>query len=128
VGWQQQIALRIGRGEAAALEELYDRLAGQVYRIALVMTSSIPAAEQVTEAVFLEVWRRPHAVLRHQHQLADFLTHQACQMGALWRAQHAAERRQQASPQCTPTEHAGGRHIARVWARARTDTLSDPTH
>jgi DNA-directed RNA polymerase specialized sigma24 family protein len=95
MGWQQQIALRIGRGEAAALEELYDRLAGQVYRIAIVMTSSIPAAEQVTEAVFLEAWRRPDVLLHHQHHLADYLTHQACQTGALWRTQHPAERRQQ---------------------------------
>lgn len=91
------MALRIGRGESAALEELYDRVAGSVYRIAVLMTSSVAAAEQVTEAVFLEAWQHPHALLRHRHQLADYFIHQACQKGALWRAQQSADHPQRAS-------------------------------
>jgi hypothetical protein len=48
VSWQQHIVVRIRHGESAALGELYDRLAGRVYRLAVAMTATIPAAEEIT--------------------------------------------------------------------------------
>jgi hypothetical protein len=39
-------------------------------------------------------WQRPNALLRHQHRLAHYLIHQACQKGALWRDQQSADRPQ----------------------------------
>jgi DNA-directed RNA polymerase specialized sigma24 family protein len=87
-GWQQRIVVRILHGESGALAELYDRVAGRVYRIAVMMTGSITAAEQITEAVFLEAWRHPESLVSHQNQLEDYLSHQACQQGALRRTRH----------------------------------------
>jgi DNA-directed RNA polymerase specialized sigma24 family protein len=100
VGWQQQVALRIGRGESAALGQLYDRLAERIYRIAVVMTSSIAVAEQITEAVFVEAWHRPEVLLRQQHQLENHLIHEACQKCASWRAAHSADH-----PRRVPTSY-----------------------
>jgi hypothetical protein len=63
-------------------------MAGRVYRIAMVMTGSNIAAEQITTAVFLDTWRHPESLISHQNRLGDHLIHQACQRGALWRARH----------------------------------------
>ena len=96
MGWQQQVAVRIQRGELAALKELYDRMAVRVYRLAVLMTASVPVAEEITEAVFVEAWRSPESLLSHQDQLGVYLSHLACRGATAWRTRQAAERPTQA--------------------------------
>ena len=96
--WQQRTIRRIQRGESAALAELYDELAGQVYRTALNMTGSIPVAKDITEDVFLGVWRSPDSMLGHHEHLGEHLTRMAYRQGAYWRANHPTERPTLPSP------------------------------
>ena len=90
--WQQQIIRRIQHGDSAALAELYDELAGQVYRTAIIITGSVTVAEDITQAVFLAVWHSPDTMLGHHDHLGEHLTRMAYARGALWRANHPAER------------------------------------
>lgn len=48
----------VGRDEAALLEWLR-RIGAVVYSAALTCTGDVAAAEEMTEALFLEVWRHP---------------------------------------------------------------------
>jgi RNA polymerase sigma-70 factor, ECF subfamily len=50
-----QLMIRISRGDAAALSTLFGRRHGDVYRVAMLMTGSAAAAEDVTQDVFLVV-------------------------------------------------------------------------
>lgn len=78
--------------EPEALAELYDELAGQVYRTALIMTGSIPLADDITQAEFLGAWHSPDTMLGHHDHLGEHLTRVAYARGALWRANHPTER------------------------------------
>lgn len=49
----------VGRREIAALKELFDRHATDVYRVALRMNCSETDAERIVGDVFLSVWERP---------------------------------------------------------------------
>lgn len=90
--WEQRTIRRIQQGESAALAELYDELAGQVYQTAITMTGSIPVAEDITQTVFLGAWRTPDIMLGHHEHLGEHLTRMAYEQGALWRATHPTER------------------------------------
>jgi RNA polymerase sigma-70 factor (ECF subfamily) len=48
----------VGAGRAEALEALYSRYAGRVYSLALGLLRDPGFAEEVTEEVFLSLWRR----------------------------------------------------------------------
>jgi RNA polymerase sigma-70 factor, ECF subfamily len=52
-----QLMIRISGGDAAALSALFGRRHVDVYRVAMLMTGSAPAAEDVTQDVFLAVMR-----------------------------------------------------------------------
>ena len=82
---------RIQRGEVKALGELYDQLCGPVYRIALQITASTVAAEDITKAVFLAAWRSPDIFARHQDRPRVQLTHCAHVMATAWRAHHSVK-------------------------------------
>ena len=49
---------RIGRGEPAALRELYDRHAGKVFAFSRRMLGDAHEAEEVTQDVFVRAWRK----------------------------------------------------------------------
>ena len=49
---------RIAQGEQLAMAELYDELAPMVFGIALLVVRDRAKSEQVTQDVFVEVWRR----------------------------------------------------------------------
>jgi RNA polymerase sigma-70 factor (ECF subfamily) len=49
---------RVARGDAAAFESLYDELAGAVFGLARRVVRDPARAEDVTQEVFLEVWRK----------------------------------------------------------------------
>jgi RNA polymerase sigma-70 factor, ECF subfamily len=55
----EQLLARIGARDAAALSTLFRRRQADVYRVALLMTGSTTAAEDVTQEVFLAVMRDP---------------------------------------------------------------------
>src|SRR3954463_1496808 len=53
----EQLMIRISGGDAAALSALFGRRHVDVYRVAMLMTGSRAAAEDVTQDVFLAVMR-----------------------------------------------------------------------
>ena len=51
----------IARGDARALETIYERHSRGVYSMALRLLSDGPAAEEVVQETFLKLWRQPSA-------------------------------------------------------------------
>jgi RNA polymerase sigma-70 factor (ECF subfamily) len=49
----------LGEGHVEALERLYDRYSSLVFSVALRVLTDRPLAEDVTQEVFLRLWRRP---------------------------------------------------------------------
>lgn len=52
------LLMRVSRGDRAAFEELYDALSSSVYGLARRVVRDPTRAEDVTQEVFLEVWRK----------------------------------------------------------------------
>jgi RNA polymerase sigma-70 factor (ECF subfamily) len=52
---------RVARGDSAAFERLYDELGAQVYGVARRVVRDPSRAEDVTQEVFLDVWRKAPA-------------------------------------------------------------------
>ena len=59
--------------EEAALEALYDRYGRRVYSLALTMLHDPGAAEEVTQEVFLSVWRRAASYRKERGRLATWI-------------------------------------------------------
>lgn len=59
--WDRKMQQRLARGEAAALGELYDRLASLVHMLARRVLDDDRAADQVTREVFGYIWENPDA-------------------------------------------------------------------
>jgi len=57
--WCSALMERVAAGDAAALEELYDRYARPAYSLARRVTDDPAFAEEVVQEVFLAVWRQP---------------------------------------------------------------------
>ncbi|MEU1850417.1 sigma-70 family RNA polymerase sigma factor [Streptomyces sp. NPDC019990] len=57
--WDRTMQQRLARGEAAALGELYDRLACLVHGLAHRVLGDERAADSVTREVFAHVWEHP---------------------------------------------------------------------
>ena len=53
-----QLVTRVARGDAQAFENLYDELSASVYGLALRVVRDPTRAEDVSQEVFLEVWRK----------------------------------------------------------------------
>jgi RNA polymerase sigma-70 factor (ECF subfamily) len=53
----EQILAAVARGEHLALRVLYERYAGAVFALALRMVADREVAEEVTQEVFLRIWR-----------------------------------------------------------------------
>lgn len=51
---------RLSRRDQTALERLYDRYSALVYSLLLRMTQETASAEELTQEVFLKVWRNAH--------------------------------------------------------------------
>jgi hypothetical protein len=49
---------RVARGDAEAFSDLYDQTSSMVYGLALRVVRSEAMAEEVTQEVFLQVWRQ----------------------------------------------------------------------
>jgi RNA polymerase sigma factor (sigma-70 family) len=57
--WCAALVVMLADGEAAALEQLYDRYARPAYSLARRITGDAAFAEEVVQEVFLAVWRQP---------------------------------------------------------------------
>lgn len=57
--WCAALVVRVAAGEAAALEQLYDRYSRPAYSLARRVTGDPTFAEEVVQEVFLAVWRDP---------------------------------------------------------------------
>jgi RNA polymerase sigma-70 factor (ECF subfamily) len=65
------LATRIGNGDAEALGILYDRYSRVVYSFALRMVADPGSAEELTQEVFIRVWRQGG---QYQHSRGALLT------------------------------------------------------
>ena len=55
----QELMVGLSEGEVEALERLYDRYSSLVFSIAVRVLTDRQLAEDVTQEVFLRLWRRP---------------------------------------------------------------------
>jgi RNA polymerase sigma-70 factor, ECF subfamily len=65
------IVERLVRGDGAALEELYDRYGRAVYSFSLRMLGDVQSAEELTQEVFVKLWRQAQS---YQQSRGAFLT------------------------------------------------------
>jgi RNA polymerase sigma-70 factor (ECF subfamily) len=65
------IVSRLAQGESAALEELYDRYGRAVYSFSLRMLGDVQSAEELTQEVFIRLWRQAKS---YQRSRGAFLT------------------------------------------------------
>jgi RNA polymerase sigma factor (sigma-70 family) len=59
--WDKEVCERLVAGDEAALGELYDELSPLVYGLAVRVTRDWAAAQDITQEVFVRVWRDPQA-------------------------------------------------------------------
>jgi RNA polymerase sigma-70 factor, ECF subfamily len=69
----QALILAIAAGDSNALEQLYDRHASVVYRVALRMLKNRELAEDVVQEVFWRVWRRSASFAQDRGQVTQWL-------------------------------------------------------
>ena len=63
----------IVKRDRTALEALYDRYAGAIYSLSMYMLKQPEAAEEVTQDVFLNVWRRASSYNSERGKLTSWL-------------------------------------------------------
>ena len=61
------------RRETSALERLYDRYSRPVYSLVLRITRQAPAAEEIVQDVFLQLWRNAHRYQASRGRLEPWL-------------------------------------------------------
>ena len=72
--WADRVLVdRLCRGEAAALDDLYDSYAGFVHGLALRVIGDRQAAEDVTQEVFVAMWEAPDRFDATRGSLRGFL-------------------------------------------------------
>jgi len=64
---------QIARGDARALERIYDRHSRGVYSVALRLLTDTAAAEEVVQETFLKLWRQPGAYQPSRGRLLPWL-------------------------------------------------------
>jgi RNA polymerase sigma-70 factor (ECF subfamily) len=63
----------MARGDARALEQVYERHSRGVYSLALRLLSDGPGAEEVVQETFLKLWRQPNAYQPSRGRLFPWL-------------------------------------------------------
>ena len=66
----QLLIAAVARGESQALEVLYDRYSGVVYRLAFRMLKHREQSEEIVQEVFWRVWRRSASFERERMTVA----------------------------------------------------------
>lgn len=69
----QSLVSAVARGDARALEVIYDRYARGVYSLGLRLLNDAPAAEEVVQETFLKLWRQPAAYQPSRGRLLPWL-------------------------------------------------------
>jgi RNA polymerase sigma-70 factor, ECF subfamily len=70
----QTIILAIQQGDRTALEVLYDRYGGLVYKLAVSILSSPEAAADLTQEIFLAFWNKPEKYQADRGSVSVFLS------------------------------------------------------
>ena len=72
--WAERVLVeRLAGGDETALSELYDRYAGFVYGLAVRTLLDRPAAEDITQEVFVFLWEHPERIDPGRGTLRGFL-------------------------------------------------------
>ncbi|MGI8807025.1 MAG: sigma-70 family RNA polymerase sigma factor, partial [Acidimicrobiales bacterium] len=87
-------ALRL-EGDEAVLADIYQRHGSVVFDVAMRVTGDRSAAEEVTQAVFLDVWRRPERFDPTRGSLRSWLAMLAHHRSVDWVREEAARRRRE---------------------------------
>jgi len=69
----QTLVARVARGDQGALDEMYQRHARPVYSLALHILRDPASAEDVTQEVFLKIWRQPASYNPERGALGSWL-------------------------------------------------------
>jgi RNA polymerase sigma-70 factor, ECF subfamily len=76
--WKEEpdldLVLALKNGDRKALETLYDRYSGLVYKLALRLLSIEEAAADLTQEIFLALWNKPEKYQADRGSLAVFLS------------------------------------------------------
>jgi RNA polymerase sigma-70 factor (ECF subfamily) len=68
-----ELIAAIAQGDTAALEQLYDRYAAIIHRLALRIVHNPELAEEIVQEVFLRAWRRSASFERERGRVAQWL-------------------------------------------------------
>jgi RNA polymerase sigma factor (sigma-70 family) len=90
---ERALFTRLLAKDVLALAEVYDQFASVVFGMALRVTADRAAAEDVTQAVFLELWRRPEGFNPERGSLRPWLAALAHYRGVDWVRREEASRR-----------------------------------
>jgi RNA polymerase sigma-70 factor (ECF subfamily) len=93
--WEEQVWRSVGEGDERALAELYEQYAPIVFGLALRVTRSEPAAEEISQEVFLSVWERPAAFDASKGTLRSWLGMLAHRRAVDWVRREVARRERQ---------------------------------
>jgi RNA polymerase sigma-70 factor, ECF subfamily len=76
--WKEEpdldLVLALKNGDRTALETLYDRYSGLVYKLALRLLSIEEAAADLTQEIFLALWNKPEKYQADRGSLSVFLS------------------------------------------------------
>src|SRR5437016_4705736 len=68
-----RLVASVAKGDANALEQLYERHSRGVYSLALRLLTDGPAAEEIVQETFLKLWRQPSAYQPSRGRLLPWL-------------------------------------------------------
>jgi RNA polymerase sigma-70 factor, ECF subfamily len=95
--WERRLHRRLVDGERSAFADLYDQFAGVVFGVAMRVTGNRQPAEDVSQAVFLEVWQHPERFDPARGSWRAWLATLAHHGGVDWvRREEAGRRRDEA--------------------------------
>ncbi|MEU0148931.1 hypothetical protein ABZ119_23710 [Streptomyces sp. NPDC006288] len=80
--WERQVQIRLTRGEAAALGEVYDRHGRLVHGLAARLAGEEKATRELVLRVFSDLWLNPGAFDQARYRLATWLAMRTCEMAA----------------------------------------------
>lgn len=87
------IGLRLRQGDEAALAELYDRFSELVFGIAVRVTRNRSAAEDITQAVFIQVWEHASRFDANRGSFRTWITTLAHHQSVDWVRREVSHRR-----------------------------------
>lgn len=112
------------RREPSALERLYDRYARPVYSLVLRITRQAPAAEEIVQDVFLQLWNNAHRYQAARGRLGPWLFTLARNRALDYlRLKSERQRRREDSMEIEPAGFAGGDFESSVDLQRRAERV-----